>query len=208
MDPAASSLRERNKRDKLHRIRMAARELFLAQGFEATTTRQVAERAGVASGTVFLYAADKQELLFLIFSEEIGGVIGEAFTGLEEPQGRAPALARQVGQVFGCFFAHYHKSPELSRLFVKEMAFLRGAKQAAYAQLTVGFLGQIAELVVAAQRRGEVSPKAEPLRVASNFFALYLFHLFLWLNQGAPAPADAVAQLVESLQMQIDGVHA
>ena len=40
-------LRERNKRDKLRRIRDAATELFLQKGFDDTTTRAIAQRAGV-----------------------------------------------------------------------------------------------------------------------------------------------------------------
>ena len=45
--------RERNKRDKLRRIKAAAWELFLDKGYDATTTREIAVKAGVGLGTVF-----------------------------------------------------------------------------------------------------------------------------------------------------------
>ena len=51
-------LRERNKREKLVRIRAAARALFAKRGFEATTAREICERAGIGTGTLFLYVKD------------------------------------------------------------------------------------------------------------------------------------------------------
>src|SRR5438477_3914607 len=45
-------LRERNKLDKLQRIKAAAAALFTKKGFDATTTIEIAERARVGEGTV------------------------------------------------------------------------------------------------------------------------------------------------------------
>src|SRR5688572_33141909 len=64
-------LRERNKQDKELRIQAAARTLFEEQGYDSTTIREIARRADVGVGTVFLYAKDKTELLFLIFRDEL-----------------------------------------------------------------------------------------------------------------------------------------
>lgn len=75
-------LRETNKQDKRERLSRAAHELFSEQGFDATTMRQIAERAGIGVGTIFLYARDKQGLLFLLFSEAVLGVEQQAFATL------------------------------------------------------------------------------------------------------------------------------
>ncbi|NWL35138.1 TetR/AcrR family transcriptional regulator [Paenarthrobacter nitroguajacolicus] len=68
MQPAPQTLgrRERNKQEKLDRITAAARELFTQFGVDEVTTQQVAEKADVGSGTVFLYAKTKAELLLLV----------------------------------------------------------------------------------------------------------------------------------------------
>ena len=60
---AALGQRERNKLDKLGRIKDAARGLFLAKGFDDTTTREIATRAGAGIGTIFVYAENKRDLL-------------------------------------------------------------------------------------------------------------------------------------------------
>src|SRR5262245_20839340 len=68
---ASVGQREKNKRDKLLRIKNAARELFVSKGYDDTTTREIAIRAGVGMGTVFTYADNKRDLLFLIANEDL-----------------------------------------------------------------------------------------------------------------------------------------
>ena len=62
--------RERNRAAKRARILAAARELFAERGFEGATARDISRRAGVATGTLFLYVSDKRELLFEVLAED------------------------------------------------------------------------------------------------------------------------------------------
>jgi AcrR family transcriptional regulator len=75
----------RGKAATQERILMAAIELFLAQGYEATPVAQVAERAGVSRATVFWHFSDKASLF------------REAFSRLLEPVRRS--LARDYGEL-------------------------------------------------------------------------------------------------------------
>lgn len=59
------SQRERNKQEKLQRITDAAQKLFSAKGVGDVTTNEVAKAADVATGTLFLYAKTKGDLLLL-----------------------------------------------------------------------------------------------------------------------------------------------
>jgi AcrR family transcriptional regulator len=56
--------RDANKRRTRTTLRDAALELFLAQGYDATTTDQVATKAGVSTRTFFRYFDSKDEVLF------------------------------------------------------------------------------------------------------------------------------------------------
>ncbi len=58
--------RERNKQQKLDRITAAASELFAKHGVEDVTTQQIADKADIGTGTLFLYAKTKGELLLLV----------------------------------------------------------------------------------------------------------------------------------------------
>lgn len=58
--------RERNKQEKLDRIVAAAGELFAEHGVDDVTTQQIADKADIGTGTLFLYAKTKGELLLLV----------------------------------------------------------------------------------------------------------------------------------------------
>jgi AcrR family transcriptional regulator len=63
---------EARKADLRRRILTAARDLVSANGFEAAQVASVAERAGVATGTVYRYFPSKSDLLREVFREACG----------------------------------------------------------------------------------------------------------------------------------------
>src|SRR5690348_13769476 len=50
-------------RDKRQAILRAARELFAGKGYDDTTIAEIAQAAGVAVGTVYLYFENKHDIL-------------------------------------------------------------------------------------------------------------------------------------------------
>jgi AcrR family transcriptional regulator len=107
--------RERSKLEKRARIEQAAREVFAEKGFAAATTQEIAARAGVAAGTLFLYAASKEELLVMAFTADLDRAIEEAERTL--PAG-APILD-SVLHVFGRLAAlHREIGPALSSVLL------------------------------------------------------------------------------------------
>jgi len=63
MEPSSPDRRTRRKRETHERIVEAAIECFLANGFDATTMDEIAERADVARATVFNHFPEKEQLL-------------------------------------------------------------------------------------------------------------------------------------------------
>ena len=81
--------RERNKQAKLERITAAARELFAEHGVDDVTTQQIAEKADIGTGTLFLYAKTKGELLLLV---QNSGYVDALEEGKAAAQGIPEAL--------------------------------------------------------------------------------------------------------------------
>jgi TetR/AcrR family transcriptional regulator, cholesterol catabolism regulator len=200
-DAEAPGLRERNKQEKLERIREAARELFAKKGFAETTTREIAQRAGVATGTLFLYARTKEELLMLVLSERVEAVQEERFRTLP----REASLLEQLLHVFEGFFTFYAKEPGLARMFIRELLFVEPGPAGERMKLERTFAARLAELVVAARERGEVAPEVDLEVAGFNLFSLYVTTLIAWLS-GALGPGESWRPMLErTLALQLRG---
>lgn len=75
--PPAPSRRERQSAERAERILRAAAFLFAEKGFHRTTTREIAEAADVAEGTLYNYFQSKNDLLFGIMAQIADGEIQE-----------------------------------------------------------------------------------------------------------------------------------
>jgi TetR/AcrR family transcriptional regulator, cholesterol catabolism regulator len=199
---ARPGARERRKEEKRARLREAAWELFCSQGYEATTTKQIAARAGVASGTLFLYARDKADLLFLVFHDRLATAVDEGMRTL--PQ--APLLD-QLEHLFGAFLRTYAEAPHVARWFVKELPGANGPNAQTTNQLTFALLHHLAGLIQQAQARGEIVADVAPVLLSQNLFALYFFTLLGWLS-GLVTLETALPHLRSSLALQLRGLAA
>src|SRR4051812_42686821 len=74
-EPAAK--RERRKEARPGELLDAALDLFVEKGFAATRAEEVAARAGVSKGTLFLYFPSKEELFKAVVRENIAGRFAE-----------------------------------------------------------------------------------------------------------------------------------
>lgn len=199
---AAGGLRERNKRDKRERIRRAARELFERKGFETATAREIAERAGVGLGTLFLYARDKRDLLFLVFEDAARRVFAEA-------RARARAdddLLASLLALFGRFHAFYARHPALSGALLREF-FFRPYEPERLGALSREFLALLAERVDHARARGALRADVPAEAAAHALFAHYAYWTLAWLGSGAVSRAEAARRLREALALQLEGLR-
>lgn len=146
---------ERNKRDKRERLIRAARELFQTKGFQATTTSEIAELADVAKGTLFFHAKSKEALLVMMFQEEVGEAIHRAFAKVPD----APFID-QVMHVFGMMLRQNERDPALARVFVKELAFVRGERHGIDLVME-GLFDNLRGLIEAAKGRGEIAREVD-----------------------------------------------
>ena len=178
---AAVGRRERGKLEKQARIRAAARRLFAKQGFDNTTTRQIAAEADIGAGTLFLYAPTKEDLLVGIFHDEVGRAVDQAFARVPD----AP-LVDQLLHVFNVLITHHAAHPELARVFVKELPFVDDP-QHGVVHFIADLYGRLGSLIDAAKERGEIEPDA-PTRLLAHFsFGMCFGLMQQWLG-GRLAP--------------------
>jgi AcrR family transcriptional regulator len=71
----AESMRRRTR----EAIISTSLELFAKRGYSATTTEEIAQKAGISKGLIFNHFPTKQEILFAILDEELDRVMPDFF---------------------------------------------------------------------------------------------------------------------------------
>ena len=86
----------RRKQARPQEIVQAALDLFVEKGYAATRAEEVALRAGVSKGTVYLYFANKQELFEAVVCESLLPILAEANDLLDHFIGNSFDLLEQL----------------------------------------------------------------------------------------------------------------
>lgn len=192
--------RQRNQQAKQRRIVSAAGVLFREQGFDATTTDQIAARADVAKGTLFLYAPTKLHLLVLVYEEDLAELVGQAFAAARPD---APVVATLAG-LFAPFFELYERDVDLARRFVREQLFVASPGAATESALGALLRG-LTELILAWQGAGLIAADVDAQLAAQTTFALYFAVLVAWLSEQLPLE-QRDARLRASLELHWRGL--
>lgn len=199
----AVGLREMNKQDKLQRIKKAALELFVRNGFDETTTREIAARADVAMGTVFIYAETKRDLLFLIVNEDLEDCIRRAAASVDE---KAPLLENLLAAL-RIHYEYFSRNPVISRAALREMYFYESGKQSQRFMATRNNLrALLSSLVTRAVNDGEIEAVDTPDIIAQAIFSIYQVDLRQWLSGPKPRISVGMDLLRRKIELVIRGL--
>jgi AcrR family transcriptional regulator len=196
-------LREQNKFEKRQRIRDAARELFSSLGYDTATLRQIAHRAHVGLGTLFNYAQDKRDLVFLIFNEELDALTNEALAAAQSQQG----LINQLMAIFERHYRYFGKDPKMSRILLRELVFYSEGKQAAsFLEIRGRLLSGIEMFVRSAQHKRLIRTDEDPKVIARYFFFVFSAEIRWWIANNKPNADAGLADLERLLELQMNGL--
>jgi AcrR family transcriptional regulator len=92
--------RERRKEARPGELLDAALDLFVEKGFAATRSEEVAARAGVSKGTLFLYFPSKEELFKAVIRENLSGRFAEWNEEFETFDGSTADMVRYCMRVW------------------------------------------------------------------------------------------------------------
>ena len=194
--------RKQNKKRTLRFIEQTAAELFSEQGYDATSTRQIAERAGIGTGTFFNYFAEKKSLLIRLMGTRLNAVLLDALATLPDS-----SIEDQLVHLFTKLHQCYEQDRRLSRAFIKEWLFLSANPNVRDTDGAFMIVQAIAELITEAQTRGQVDSETVPLRLAQQIFSAHYFTLVTWLGGTIPSPEARDRQLKDSLATLLTAVR-
>lgn len=196
-------LREQNKLEKLQRIKSAAKELFTELGYDAATTRDIARRARVGLGTLFNYADDKRDLIFLIYVDHLNEIQQR---GIETVNPRNSLLGQLVA-FFSLLYEDFAGNPTLSRILLRELTFYQHGKLSVeFTENRLRVVDTVRQLVADAQKRGQVRSRENPSVIALGLFFVYAGAVRLWISEDNPDLEAGLAALRKQFRIYINGL--
>lgn len=198
-----TGVRERNKQEKLDRIIKAARAVFIEKGYSQATIRQISSQAGVAFGTVFLYASDKRDLLFLIYNDDLEKLADDAFLNVDPDA----AFVDQLLTIFREFYQFFFERPELARDVLREMNFYEQGSQAIRFSASIRRIEDNMETVVSrCLERGIIRSEANSHSVAVLLFGIYRTEVRRWLSRRDIDIDHGLTRLMPYLEIVVNGL--
>ncbi len=194
--------RQRRKEARPQELIDAALELFAEKGFAATRSEEVAARAGVAKGTLYLYYPSKEELLKAVISQRLSSEIAAVTEYARGYQGSCESLLREV---FTAWWSRVFDSPTSAvfKLVITEVrnfpdiaAFYRGA----VVEPATALVGEIVE-------RGIRSGEFRSVDVHGAVMSLVFPMIMLCLHKhslGACAPATEMMDPHGFIRQHVD----
>jgi AcrR family transcriptional regulator len=126
--------RRRRKEARPAELLDAALALFVEKGFASTRSEEVARRAGVSKGTLYLYFPSKEELLKAVIQQFLADRIAEGAHEIEQAEGPTPALMENLlvdwwmrtydspaSGVFKLIIAEVRNFPDIARFYAEHV---------------------------------------------------------------------------------------
>lgn len=195
IDPARRAPRVRQGADKWEAILRAAIQTFARHGFFNAQVADIARAAGVASGTVYLYFTNKDDLLVSIFDRTMAAWIDQgrqALLEIADPVGQLDEIARlHLGRM--------GRDRELAVVFQVELRqSVKFMEQFSSTRLRE-YLGIIRDVIAAGQQQGVFRDGLKPTIAAKMFFGMLDELATNWVLTHRRYPLEAEAALVVDL---------
>jgi TetR/AcrR family transcriptional regulator len=199
---AAPTQRTRRKEARPGELVAAALALFVEKGYAATSAEEIAQRAGVSKGTLFLYFESKEELFKAVVRENISSALREAF---DEVRAWTGSTAELVPHLMLQWWRRYGNMPAggITKLMMSEAR--NFPTLAAFYQQEVVLPAQ--ELIRLALQRGIRQGEFRRVNVDYALYAILspIMFLIMWKHSlGACIPADAAIDPEKCLRAQAD----
>lgn len=206
--------RQRRKEARPQELIDAALELFAEKGFAATRSEEVAARAGVAKGTLYLYYPSKEELLKAVISQRLSSEIVAVTEYSRGYRGNCEGLLREVftewwsrvfdsptSAVFKLVITEVRNFPDIADYYMREVV-----------QPATELLGSIV-------KRGIDSGEFRDVDVDSAVHSLVLPLIMICIHKhslgacppaclGGTLPVDGHAFIRNHLDLLLDGLRA
>jgi AcrR family transcriptional regulator len=200
-DEAKPGKREENKQRKLAKIAKAAKQVFSKKGFDVATMQEIAKLAGVATGTLFLYADNKRDIAYLAMADDFNQAVVVAST--------LPTNEAYVDQIVACwrpYFVMHNANPEMAKIILSEFLFFAGKQARRHGEGVVAMKSEATRRAVLCQQRGELTGTVLAAEIADLAYYLFQGVVRRWVQGGAIDVSEGLAMFHRALSLGLAGL--
>ena len=163
--------------EKQKQILAAATEMFAEKGFAATSTKEIAQKAGVAEGTIFRHYKTKKDLLLSIVTPMMVKMI-------------APVILKDLNKVLNNGYENFEdflramfenrkafleKNMRVVRIVIQEIPFQEELREQFIEHIGMKVFSRFVEIVEHYQAKGQIidMPVGTVIRIAGSTFVGY-----------------------------------
>lgn len=199
---APPPVRQRRKDARPQELLDAALALFVEKGFAATRAEEVAHRAGVSKGTLYLYYTSKEELLKAVITTFIGTEIQAGAEQIDRHQG---SMAEALRETLTSWWVRMYESPAsgVFKLVVTEVRNFPDLAAFYHREVVEPGHQLVGRIITRGIERGEF----RPVDIASAVHSLVLPLVMLCLHKhslGACTPLEGQADFRQFIAQHID----
>jgi TetR/AcrR family fatty acid metabolism transcriptional regulator len=185
--------------DKRTRILSSAMRIFAEKGFFGAKVSDIADAAGVADGTIYLYFKSKDDLLISLFEEQMARVNVELQRAMDGAE-RAPEKLRRFIHAYMDLVAENRHAAEVITIELRQSAkFMKEYRNPRFAE----FLKSLAAVIDEGQRKGSMRiGMPAPVAARALFGALDELALMWVTGRGDKVDIRKVADWIGDLVLQ------
>ena len=157
---------KRNNKDKRELILQAALKVFAQKGFFHSRVNEIANRAGVADGTIYLYFNNKDDILISLFEEEMQNYINH----VEAALARVDHPLDKINELIRTHLAMVDSNPDAADIMQVEVRqsakFMKEYRNEKFAY----YLGIMVRIIDEGQGQGLIRSDVRPEAAARILF--------------------------------------
>ena len=177
----AHSLTEKTAQaEKRQRILSAAETVFAEHGFFHARVAQIAQEAGVADGTIYLYFKSKDDLLISLFENRMTQVCEAMVRAVAEHESNIDKLRTFISTHLGMVQEHPHLAEVLTVELRQSSKFMKEHSNPKFAE----YLKILATIIAEGQKSGELDPAVPAPAAARGIFGMVDELALAWLLGG------------------------
>lgn len=180
----------------------AARQVFAEHGYHGSTMREIASRAGVATGTLYLYFANK-EALYVALLERLTNLVLHSIVAARASR---PDVLSKLEASIAAAMAVFAENADLARIVLVQAAGADPSFEERLAQVhraLAGFVRQDLEEAVAAGVLPALDCQVAALAWVGTFYEVVMS----WLRDGRPDPLQSSVPTLVAYNLRAIGAR-